>query len=53
MAKLTMEYPQYRIQQRSKKEHSLGAYKSWMELKGIVLSEKKPVSKSHILCDCT
>ena len=27
MAKLTMEYPQYGIQQRNKKEHSLDAYK--------------------------
>ena len=48
MAKLTMEYPQYGIQQRSKKEHSLDAYKKLNGAKGYCAKWKKAsLKKSH------
>lgn len=53
MAKLTMEYPQYGIQQRSKKEHSLDAYKKLTRAQGYYAKWKKGSLKNHILCDST
>lgn len=48
MAKLTMEYPQYGIQQRSKKEHSPDAYKKLNGAQGYYAKWKNgSLKKSH------